>query len=129
MGRGGEEERSGFQIRSTDFESRIAQLEDALQSVNATTLSRDVNHLKEMLGMEFGLPSQFHAADCAFMMACFVFTMMMTLPGLALFYGGLVRARAISLSLSLSLTLSLSRARALSLPPSLFPPLPLSLHT
>jgi len=62
-------------------------LESTLQFTNLTQIYADIQKFSDEMSEEF------FSADCAFMMSCFVFTMLMTLPGLALFYGGLVRVQ------------------------------------
>jgi len=85
-------EASSLSTRNTkDAESRISALEKRLLSVNTTQMIFDMNAIKRIVGDDLGQIPQFDPADCSFMMMCFVFCFMMTLPGLALFYGGLVR--------------------------------------
>ena len=74
-----------------EFTDRLELLEAAVQGQNVTALSEDVRDVMRSLGMDRSV--KFDSGDCAFLLTCFIFTMMMTLPGLALFYGGLVRVQ------------------------------------
>ena len=65
-----------YPARRNVEESRLDALEDVAAQIRGLDLLS--NH---------------RSADTAFLMVCFVFTLMMTLPGLALFYGGLVRVQ------------------------------------
>jgi len=78
-------------VRSGSFTDRLGSLEAAVQGQNVTAMSEDVRAVMSSLGMDRSV--KFDSGDCAFLLTCFIFTMMMTLPGLALFYGGLVRVQ------------------------------------
>ena len=69
--------------------SRLGAIEKDVGLVDLQTMSKNINSTKVNVG--YMATSQFRSADCVFMMGCCIFTMLMTLPGLALFYGGLVR--------------------------------------
>jgi len=62
-------------------------------------------HTVDKLMNSAGLDHQFHSADSAFMMTCFIFTLMMTLPGLWLMYMGS------SWNIYMTVSVSLSRLR------------------
>jgi len=73
------------------LEARLQSLEASVQGQNVSSLSEDVSALLHATGLDGSV--FFDSGDCAFMLSCFAFTFLMTLPGLALFYGGLVRVQ------------------------------------
>ena len=67
------------------YSERLNKLEKNIQSVNVTKMQQDVVRMLEMHG--------FDAGNTAWIILSSAMVLMMTIPGLALFYGGLVRVQ------------------------------------
>jgi Amt family ammonium transporter len=79
---------------ASSIESRLDSLEERLGGRNLKDLEAKLNEALHKLKIsDLAGANYFNSADTAFMLQCFVFTLLMTLPGLALFYGGLVRVQ------------------------------------
>ena len=71
-----------------DWNARVTKLESIVGEVNITSLAFDLAQLKLLQG-----DSPFSAGDTAWVIMASSLVLLMTIPGLALFYGGLVRVQ------------------------------------
>lgn len=75
--------------RSGTNEDRLSALEATLGSVNVTSLANEIQRLRDA-ALE---TSPFNPGDTAWLIVSSTLVLLMTIPGLALFYGGLVRVQ------------------------------------
>ena len=68
---------------------RLTSLEDSIGDVNVTSLYSDIEALKRVVRVE----GNFDSGNTAWVMVASALVLLMTIPGLALFYGGLVRVQ------------------------------------
>ncbi|VDR29359.1 Ammonia transporter [Raoultella terrigena] len=59
----------------------------------ATTMKTGLGALALLPGLAMAAPAVADKADNAFMMICTALVLFMTIPGIALFYGGLIRGK------------------------------------
>mmetsp|Transcript_64388 Transcript_64388/g.94277 ORF Transcript_64388/g.94277 Transcript_64388/m.94277 type:complete len:727 (+) Transcript_64388:235-2415(+) len=94
LGQGSELSSAGSKVRqagsSEAYDVRIMTLEASMQRLdlmNVTSIANDIERIKVEIG------NTFDAGDTAWVMVCTSLVLLMTIPGLALFYGGLVRVQ------------------------------------
>ena len=94
LGQGSELSSAGSKVRqagsSEAYDVRIMTLETSMQrldQVNVTSIANDIERIRVEMG------NTFDAGDTAWVMVCTSLVLLMTIPGLALFYGGLVRVQ------------------------------------
>jgi len=96
---GGPRPGSVAQVRQagSNYEDRLTKLETSMTSLNAvnvTSLAKDIARLTEIHAHTgWGESDGFDSGDTAWIIVATTLVLLMTIPGLALFYGGLVRVQ------------------------------------